>query len=211
MKKLFLAASIFVNAQLHAQNCTDYFFLQKGKTIEMTLYWKTGQSMKQVYHVENVSSSGNVTTAVVNVEVIAGGRSSVKSVNTIKCNGGNLLVNMKMSMPTPQGDKDIIEAKSQEFYIEYPANMSVGDQLKDGILNLDDGFKMVVQDRKVQGKEKITTPAGTWDCFRITQKTKITITGIHPIDVETTEWYAPGFGVVKTQSDKMRTEITSIK
>lgn len=32
-----------------------------------------------------------------------------------------------------------------------------------------------VINRKVEGKEKITTPAGSWDCYKITNSTKMKI------------------------------------
>lgn len=73
---------------------------------------------------------------------------------------------------------------------------------------------MVINNRKVEGQESITTAAGTWNCFRITYKSRISVKtgpfGI-PVNVESTEWYAPGFGIVKTQSKYGGTAITSIK
>ena len=73
---------------------------------------------------------------------------------------------------------------------------------------------MVINNRKVEGQESITTTAGTWNCFRITYKSRISVKtgpfGI-PVNVESTEWYAPGFGIVKTQSKYGGTAITSIK
>ncbi len=70
-----------------------------------------------------------------------------------------------------------------------------------------------ITDRKVAGKETVTTSAGTWECYKITYKSKITMKigiGI-PIKMDVTEWYAPGFGVVKTESNGGKTEITAVK
>jgi hypothetical protein len=67
--------------------------------------------------------------------------------------------------------------------------------------------------RKVTGKESLTTPAGTWDCFTITYHSKMIFKmgiGI-PMNSDVTEWYAPGFGVVKTESNGGSTLITSVK
>lgn len=225
MKKIFLAVTAFIGMQLHAQNCANYFFLQKGKTVEMTIYDKKGEAaFKQVYHITNVSSDGGTTTGAVNTEMVdKKGRTIATSASTMKCKEGALFVDMKVSMaPQPGQQVEIAKGKLEDFFIEYPVNMGVGDQLKDASLNMDietSGIKntttMVVRDRKVEGKEKITTPAGSWDCFKISQKTKMTIRvmGIIPktINVDTKEWYAPGFGVVKTESDQQRMEITAIK
>jgi hypothetical protein len=67
--------------------------------------------------------------------------------------------------------------------------------------------------RKVEGRESVTTPAGTWNCFKITYHSKMIFKmgiGI-PMNMDVTEWWAPGFGVVKTESDSGKTEITAIK
>jgi hypothetical protein len=109
----------------------------------------------------------------------------------------------------------------ENFYIEYPNDMKPGDALKDATMNLDvdaNGMKqnvtMVVNNRKVVGKESVTTTAGTWECFKIAYKSRITVKtmgiGI-PINIEGFEWYAPGFGIVKTESKQGGTAITAIK
>jgi hypothetical protein len=73
---------------------------------------------------------------------------------------------------------------------------------------------MTISDRKVEGKESVTTAAGTWDCFKISYKSKMVVktAGIGiPVNIEGNEWYAPGVGVVKTQSKSGGTAITAIK
>jgi hypothetical protein len=71
-----------------------------------------------------------------------------------------------------------------------------------------------ISDRKVEGKETITTSAGTWECYKLSAKNKIVSktadTGI-PITMDVIEWFAPGFGIVKTESKTGKTEITLIK
>ena len=117
--------------------------------------------------------------------------------------------------------KALAAASASNVFLEYPASMKEGDSLKDGIFNMD--FKgnggingtvsVALTERKVVGKESMTTPAGTWDCFKITYHSKINIKiviGI-PINMDVTEWYAPGFGVVKTESNGGKTEIVAIK
>ena len=112
------------------------------------------------------------------------------------------------------------DAKVDKAYIEYPASMNAGDQLKDGTFSMqvdNHGLKstvsMILNNRKVQGKETITTAAGTWETYKITFDGKLTIKMLVPInmDVSGTELYAPGFGVVKTQSKHGGTAITAIK
>jgi hypothetical protein len=73
---------------------------------------------------------------------------------------------------------------------------------------------MWVYDRKVLGQEPVTTTAGTWSCIKISFKSKVSFkTGPFPtnINIEGTEWYAPGVGIIKTQSEHGATAITSVK
>jgi hypothetical protein len=73
---------------------------------------------------------------------------------------------------------------------------------------------MWIYDRKVLGKDSVSGTAGTWNCMKIGFKSKVSFkTGPFPtnINIEGTEWYAPGVGIVKTQTDHGSTAITSIK
>jgi len=132
-------------------------------------------------------------------------------------------MNMKVFIPPAQLEQmKTNTANSNDVYLEYPANMNVGDQLKDGQFNMDyestSGLKSSIEisitERKVEGKETITTTAGTWECYKISARNRIVskTAGIgFPIKMDVVEWFVPGFGIVKTESKTGKTEITSIK
>ena len=225
MKILSLFGAMLCSFSLHAQDCNGYYFLQNNKTIEMAILNKKGeQSAKQVYTVSNVDNAGSSTTADLQSEMFdKKGKSMAKGKAKIKCDGGVMMVDMKMSIPTQPGTQNAVETdvKSDNIFIEYPNNMNVGDNLKNATMHMDmdnNGMKqsidMEVFDRKVEAKEKITTPAGSWDCYKISYKSKMKIKtmGIGmPMNIEGIEYFAPGFGIVKTQSKQGGTEIVSIK
>jgi len=226
MRSTFLLASfvcLLSNASL-AQDCNNYYFLQKNKTVEMTITNKKGDANgKQVYNVSDVTSNGDVITATVNSEMFdKKGKSIAKGHSQIACNGGVMMIDMTMQLPQQQQEQfSKADVKADKIFIEYPNNMKVGDKLKDATLNMDidnSGMKqninMITSDRTVAAKESVTTTAGTWDCFKITYKSKITVKtmGIGmPFNIEGTEWFAPGFGIVKTESKYGGTAITAIK
>lgn len=225
MKLLLILGALICSVETYAQDCNGYYFLQNNKTIEMAILDKKGNpSMKQVYTVSNVNNSGSTTTADLNSEMFNNkGKSMATSKAKIKCDGGVMMVDMKLSMPQQPGSPMASETdvKADDIYMEYPTNMNVGDNLKNASMHMDfdnNGMKqsvdMDVFDRKVEGKEKITTPAGSWDCYKISYKSKIRMKtmGIGvPMNVEGVEFFAPGFGVVKTQSKHGGTEIVAIK
>lgn len=224
MKPILMAACfcVAVTAAL-SQNC-NYYFLQNGKTAEITVFnKKNAESGKNVYKISSVSKSGGTTTAVVDAELFdKKGKSFAKATNNMKCEGGALMVDLKMFMSPEQAGQLKAEAKAADVFLSYPSSMKAGDVLDDGHFTMnikqDNGIESTVTinitDRKVEGQESVTTPAGTWNCFKITYKTniKITMMGIGiPVKGDVTEWFAPNFGVVKTESRGGTTVLTKFE
>lgn len=217
-----MALAIFYAAS--AQDCSNYYFFQQNKTIEMTIYNKKGsETGKQVYKVSDVKNNGGNVSATIQTELFdKKGKSTATSTGEYKCTGGVVMVNMKMVVPQQSMEQfKNAEVKADDIYLEYPSNMKVGDQLKDGNFSMEitngglkQNFNMIMSDRKVEGRESVTSPAGTWECYKISYKAKMTIktAGIGiPVSFDGIEYFAPGFGVVKTESKHGSTLITSIE
>ena len=191
----------------------------------MTLYNKKAKvSGRQVYTVSDVKTSGDVTTASIKTEMFDEKDNTLATGNNnIMCKGGVMMMSMKMMMPQQQQQQAIntADVTTESNFLDYPSSMNVGDDLKEGnfLMDMDmNGMKqqmaMIFNNRKVEAKEKITTTAGSWDCFKISYKGKMTVKTLGigiPINMTGTEWFAPGFGIVKTQTNYGSTEITSIK
>lgn len=224
MKRTLLPALLLLCIYSFSQECTGFYYLQNNKTVEITLRNKKGKETGKItYLISNVQKSGSTVTSTVNSEFAdSKGKLISKATNVMKCVGGIIMMDMKMFIPSAQQEQmGNIAASGDASYLEYPANMKQGDVLKDGEFSMD--FKMEsgiganirvdITNRKVDGKESITTPAGTWDCFKITYHSKVVLKmGIgFPINTDVTEWFAPGFGTVKTESKGGTTEITSVK
>ena len=218
-----IALACLLTIQSYSQKC-DFYYLQNNKVVEMTLRNKKGKETgKIVYTISNVNKSGNTTTSTVNSEMFSDkGKSITKATNTMSCTNGVLMMDMKMFIPSPQQEQmGQATANASNVYLEYPADMKEGDALKDGDFSMDfkstsgmgGNVSVSVTERKVLGKESVTTPAGTWECFKISSRQKIVMKigiGI-PMRAEVTEWFAPGFGVVKSDANGATTEITSVK
>ncbi len=216
---------ILITGSTKAQDCKQYLYLQQDKTIETTIYNKKGDATgKKVDNVSNVKSASGSTTGTINTEMFdKKGKTIAKAVNEIKCTGGIILMDMKMMVPQQQMEqfKDT-EVKAESNYLEYPVNLKEGDALKDGnfAMEAQNGpmkytLNMTINERKVIGKESVTTTAGTWECFKISGKSKMHMKmgpiGV-PMNFEFIEWYSPGFGIVKTENKSGGgTAITSIK
>lgn len=224
MKKIFFLCFILLALRGIAQDCKGYYYLQNNRKVEMTIYNKKGEvTGKQVLAITDVKENGGILSATLSSEMFdKKGKSIAKGNNTVQCNNGIMMMDIKMFMPQQQADMfKNAEATASNVYIEYPATMKLNDILKDASFVMEmstNGLKqtlsMQMTNRTVTGKETVTTAAGTWDCFIIAYKSDINIKtmgiGI-PMNADITEWYAPGFGVVKTESKYGGTAITAIQ
>lgn len=242
MKKslLTILACLLIAKGLHAQDCLHYLYLQKGKTIEMTGYNKKGDVVsKSSAKVVDVQTIGGVSTANVVTDVFDKNGKQMGTTNMdYKCDGNSVTMQMHFTgdqtqgKPAPGMNINVTGNGSEP----YPADMKVGDHLKDytSQVQMVQGTTATVKvtDRIVEAKESLTTPAGTWDCFRISYKSTITTSfakssndttnkftavfnklGIKPPSStsQTTVWYVPGFAIIKTLSKNGYIELTGLK
>jgi hypothetical protein len=73
---------------------------------------------------------------------------------------------------------------------------------------------ITVSNRKVEGMEKVTTAAGTFDCVKISEDVEFKT--IIKFQVNTVSWYSKEVGLVKSESYRKgklmgSTELSSIK
>ena len=226
MKKLLSLGGLFIALNSLGQNCTGYYLMQNNKTVEMTVYDRKGEPAgKIVYTVSGLVATDTGASTNVTVEQFnKRGKNTLTYHNVMQCKGGTFFMDFKYLTSNTQ-EKQYEWAKKKGHtsyeYLEYPQQMSIGDHLKDGKFHNDrtntEGGQLVdinITDRKVEGKESVTTPAGSWDCYKISYKMKIAAQvarDFNTFSTEFVEWYAPGFGVVKSQSkDFGGTELASI-
>ena len=225
MKNLLLVlAFAFANQDASAQSCASFYLLQNNKTVELAVYNKKGNANGTIiYKISSQPAKGNTTTATIHTNLLdKEGKSVNKGVSNVRCSNGIIMIDMNLFLPQQQTEQfNKAHAKVKNAFLEYPAVMKTGDQLKDGAFNMEidnNGLKQILKmqifNRKVTGTEKVSTKAGTWDCIAISYQVNLNIqTGpiAIPLNYDATEWYAPGFGIVKTTSETGSTEIVSIK
>lgn len=217
MKKFtFIITLLLVTSGLLAQDCSQYMYMKKNKVIESTCYNDKGEVLRKVVStVVDVTTVNGTTTANVNTKYFdKNGKPNGEKSITYKCNGGSFIMDMGAN-GSQQGN-----IKFSASSLEYPSGMKVGDHLKSVTSKMEEKIGGVTSvgtsqiERTVVARESVTTPAGTWNCFKIVNKTTTTITGykMAPFTMETTEWYAPDFGIVKFQlGGGLTTEITALR
>lgn len=214
-------------------DCDDYIWFKKGAT--MSFKATSGSGNKQeVTHtqmvVKSVSNENGKKVSVINA--------TSKEMDDFDmdirylCSGNNLYVDMgaaikqamaKAGQDNPQASEvaDNIEMGFGEGFMDIPKNMYPGQKLKDVNFTMKtktSNMEMMIitnlTDRTVGQKVKITTPAGAFECMPITgvRKTAMKVMGMNRnMGKPTTEtdWYAPGIGMVKTESYDAKGKIQS--
>src|SRR5580658_6373606 len=202
MKKLapfpFLFLFLLPGITARSQDCSQYLFLQQGKTIEVTSYNKKGEpNGRNVYTVSNVSNSGGTITGTLSSQMFdKKDRPTNTSTSTVKCTGGAFQMDMKFMLPDgPAGRMSSAQVSGSGGILEYPLGMKAGDTLKNGNIVLTNSsnnsapggpppppnpfsgggstLSMWIYERHVIGQESVTTTAGTWNCLKITYKSKV--------------------------------------
>jgi hypothetical protein len=210
MKYIFVAiAFIYVVTPTQAQDCQSaYSPMLEDTKIETTNYNKKGKISNVVKtHIYEVQSKGDTTLAKVQAQMLDDeGEEVFKNQYEIKCAKGVILVDMRTFLGEMAKQFEKMEAKVEGNFIEYPDNMTPGTSLPDAEMVIDISsdspisikVRMNMTDRKVEAMEKITTPAGTFDCVKVsyTIETKM---GFNR-STRSAIWMAKGIGTVKMES-----------
>jgi hypothetical protein len=221
-KSLFLFAilPILLSFVLPSDGCSSLLFFKEGTSMTLTSYSDDDKllgSSKTVYT--------KVTKTATGAEVEANqesfdkkGKSQGKSNFTLKCINGTLLFDLKMMLDDKQADayKDF-EMTVEGTDKEIPSNLSVGTTLKDADVKFSfrtkEGtpFPMMnmsirVFNRKVEAIETVTSPAGTWECFKLSEEMEMK--GLVKIKGKSISWFNYEAGMVKTESYNSKCKLT---
>ncbi|MBK7408748.1 MAG: hypothetical protein IPJ40_12215 [Saprospirales bacterium] len=201
---------LFFSGMTAQRNCEGYLPFEEGVSFEQTYY----------------DARGNVTSVSISsmngIESTAGGYKAIfqhklvdekgKEVSTgsyeITCRDVVFEMNVNNLLnPSMLEAYQSMELTVSGDGIQFPANLSVGQQLAEGNTVVDvtsDGLAIVkltfaVKDRKVEAKETITTPAGTFECYKI-RSTINYQTMFLTRTYTTVGWYARKVGLVKQET-----------
>jgi hypothetical protein len=212
---LFIAVLVAAANALAAQDCKNYYYLRNNSEVEMSVYDAKGEVVaKNIYNVLSVVKDGTALVSDFTTTVKdAKGKELSSGKGKVKCDGDNLMIDMQMNMPNiPQLQAMKMQSGAGSSFLTYPSSMKVGETLPDGAFEMnsstngmDVSLQYKVSERKVIAKEKVTTAAGSWDCYKVTFNISLSLKMMAmsmPFDLIGAEWFAPGFGVVKTESYK---------
>ena len=206
-----------VVSTLNAQSgCSKYYPFKEGTKAEITTYDKKGKKAAVIdYTVLNKTqtSKGEVATMQSTIKDEKG-KVIAETEYDVTCDGSKIAIDYK-SMVSPMMMEQF---KNMDYDIsgtdlEIPNNLSVGQTLPDAQMlmkismsGINMNMELNITNRKVIGKENVTTPAGTFDCYVLTSDTT-TKMGVSQTS-SGKQWIAEGVGMVK-QEDYQKGKVSS--
>lgn len=222
MKK-FSFFIVILFASLHiafSQDCSQSFYAMKeGTKLTMTNYsdkgkvTSTSETLIKTVKANGSSYEATAETTIKNDKdkILSEGKNY-----TIKCENGTIKLDISsMMMADFAQQMKNMEVTISGTGIEIPPALTEGMLLTDGSTEMKMGsngmtfmtMKFDIKNRKVEKKESLTTPAGTFDCYKITYDMDMKVMFKRAIKV--TQWLAPGVGLVKSQTFSQKGELES--
>jgi hypothetical protein len=222
MKKIFLLLfAIWLAPAVFAQEnfCESGYMPHKPNFFyELTSYDKKGKAVSIARHkIINRESLPGGFSATVQIDIVdEKGKSEHQGAYKMECRDGVFYMDIRSMMDprSMQGLSDMeMEISGDELQI--PSRMEVGDALPDGTIIMKASangmalmtFSMAIRNRKVEARETVTTPAGTFDCLKLSQESEMK--SIVKKTVKSTTWYAKGIGMVKTENYDSKGQVES--
>ena len=197
-----------------AQDCALYIPVDEGASWEMTSYNAKGKEGGKIYYelVEKSAQGDDITFTIKSRFEDAKGRETFESTYEAYCHGGVFEIDMQSKMDgVAMGAYKDMKMEVDATNFEVPdMDASPGTKLDDASLEVQVAgiFNMIINttDREVLAREEIETPAGTFDCLVLTQTTQSKM--IVKVQSTSKEWYAPGVGLVRSESYNKKGKLT---
>ncbi len=210
------------------QDCDTYLLLNEGASLEYTNFDKKGRPLTVGNHkAEKVEKVGDKYTSQINLELKNLDKGETFNMQyDVSCEDGVLSIDMSRFFDSSQ----LMQYEGADFNIDiegdmlyFPRDLVEGEELNDGHITIKvnkDGFTfvtmtMTVLNRKVLGKETITTKAGTFDCQKVTYDFESKF-GIIKVRGSVEEWYLDNRIIVRSKTKNKKgkpqgsTELTQI-
>ncbi|WP_421921189.1 hypothetical protein [Marinifilum sp.] len=223
MKKiLYLILILICTSQFCiAQECTIYIpntvgtelhyemTNQKGKVLgsyTQKLLSIKNKDDETIYSMLHTTMDGNSADKILMQDTI-----------TFRCKGNEFYIDMDQYLNEKQMEAfQNMEVKVITDDINYPANLSPGQKLKDGSITvsieggmMNMSFTTNITNRKVESKENMDTPAGTFKCYKLSEEIQ-SKTGFVNVTMRNVIWISKDIGTIRSESYNKKGKLTGI-
>lgn len=211
MRQLFIFALLpFFTLKVSAQACDAYYAMKEGAVLGYSFRDGKGQesTVSETTILEVTQENGGITARVGYKMKSKGKEEEITGESKVHCKDDILTMDFGSFLPPKtQSSFESMEIEMSGDGIALPNRLSVGQKLPDAhneVKMLMNGTPLITMsfdmvEREVLAKESVTTPAGTFECMKISYRMDA---GGGMINGSTTsiQWYAKGVGMVKSES-----------
>ncbi len=224
MKSVYTLAVLFIGLVFTAfapgDNCESFFANKVGTTWEQTHYdAKDKVTGKTKGLVKSYDAIDNGFSATMEIETLDDKDKSLSKGDIImKCQGDQFYMDMGNMFPSEMGEIEGAEIIIDNEFSTFPSNPVAGQTLPDETSTMTvklNGMNLMTMtikttNRKIEGYENVTTPAGTFNCIKYTSNSEVK--SIMTIKGRSVMYFAKNVGVVKVESynEKDKLEGTQI-
>lgn len=208
MKTLSLILlTLFVGFSSKAQECSSYFNFTKGAKAELVSYDKKDKVVARMnYTITDFTPvNGGFSLAIATETYDSKGTLLAKGDSFGKCNNGDYQTDIKNISSQMIPKSADIKMNIEGDQMVYPKNMKAGDKLPDASFKISSsiaasGMTILnvsgkIRNRQVEGTETVETPAGKFECLKISYDMDMKFMGNRTY--KTVEYLAKNVGVVK--------------
>ncbi len=210
MKNLTIIFLLLVFTSIGYGQCSNpYYTWTKGTVITMENYDRKDRlESSQTMRVIDWEETPAGYTATIGYTLFDDSGSEISSGQyEMSCDDGVILIDMSAFIP--QESMEAFKEMEVEMTMDdvaYPPSLTVGDRLPDASFTMETkGMPMTMKmtmnktSRSVDGKETITTPAGTFECLKITETMESKIMMANT-SFNTITYLAEDYGAVRTET-----------
>lgn len=218
MKSIVIFAGLMLGLiAARAQECTFYMPKTEGAEVELSSYNASDKlQSKNVQKITSVKTTAEGTTAsILSTAFDAKGKKTSESTLEVRCKDGVFYFDLTSML----GNTGTTETEGMEMSItgenlELPSQLTVGATLKNARVNMSmtsGGIPIMnttvsITNRKVEAQEKLTTPAGTFDCYKISFDIESKMG--FAVKAKGVQWYAQEVGLVKAENYDTKGKLT---
>jgi hypothetical protein len=186
-----------------------YFPVKEGTVIEIKDYdEKDKLQSSNIQKITNVVEDGDNLTVNVDLKSFdKKGEMVMEGDFEVKCIDGTFYMDMRnmldnASLSTMEGMEIQVDAND----LAYSYDLNPGTTLPDADITVGastNGMKMFsltvfITNRKVEAEESITTPAGTFNCYKISYDIETKM--VMKVQAKAVQWISEGIGVVRAET-----------
>lgn len=209
---LFLSLVLCISYATAQDDCEIYYPMKEGTKFQITHYGKSKKKTSSVvnYEIINVKKTGQGTASTLKMSVESNGKNAIPDQEIdLLCTGNKMSIDFESLLnPEMLAQYGNFDYEISGTNLDWPSDLSVGKTLPDAEMDMAlsmGGMNMnistTITNRKVIDREKVTTPAGSFDCYVMTYNTTVNAMGMNT-EMSSKQWFSKGVGMVKQEDSR---------